>query len=77
MQENGFLRLSDVLKLFPVSRATWWRGINSGKYPKGVKLGERVTAWRVSDIRELIERTQAPVTANREKLLDQTGDRQG
>jgi len=28
---------------------------NSGRYPKPVKLGPRTTAWRVSDIRALIE----------------------
>jgi predicted DNA-binding transcriptional regulator AlpA len=29
-------------------------GVKSGKYPKLVKLSERITAWRVKDIRELI-----------------------
>ena len=27
-----------------------------GRYPASVKLGPKITAWRVSDIRELIER---------------------
>ena len=29
-----------------------WR--KSGRYPKPVKLGSRITAWRVEDIRALI-----------------------
>ena len=40
--------------LIPVSHATWWRGIKEGRFPKPVKLGARVTAWRVEDIRALI-----------------------
>lgn len=55
-QETGFLRLPEVLKLYPVSKSTWWAGVRSGKYPKAVKIGERCAAWRVEDIRALIER---------------------
>jgi len=50
-----FLRLKDVLKIYPVSKTTWWSGVKSGKYPQAVKLSERTTAWRASDIQALIE----------------------
>jgi prophage regulatory protein len=30
--------------------------VKSGRYPQGVKLSPRVTAWRASDIRALIDR---------------------
>jgi predicted DNA-binding transcriptional regulator AlpA len=49
------MRLPEVLYVFPVSRSTWWAGINAGRFPKGVKLGPRITAWKVEDIRKLIE----------------------
>jgi prophage regulatory protein len=58
LPKQGFVRLPTVLSVFPVSPASWWNGIKAGKYPKGVKLGERTTAWRVEDIRNLIERMQ-------------------
>lgn len=51
-----FLRLPQVLELFPVSRATWWRGVKEGKFPQPVKLTERTTAWRMEDIEELLSR---------------------
>ncbi len=54
--ETGFIRLPQVLQLIPVSRASWWAGVKAGKYPPGVKIGARTTAWRVADIRDLIER---------------------
>jgi len=47
---GGFLRLPGVLQRIPVSRSTWWMGIRSGKYPKPVKLSQRTSAWRESDI---------------------------
>lgn len=38
----------------PVSRASWWAGVKSGKYPQPIKLGSRTTCWRESDIIALI-----------------------
>ena len=54
--ERRFLRLPQVLEIFPVSKSTWWQGIRSGKYPKPVKLSERTSAWRESDIDALCDR---------------------
>jgi prophage regulatory protein len=56
--ETGFLRLQSILAPngpIPVSKSTWWSGVKSGRFPKPVKLGPRTTAWRVEDIRTLIE----------------------
>lgn len=43
---------------FPVSKSTWWAGVKDGRYPKPVKLGPKITAWRVEDIKELIASKQ-------------------
>lgn len=51
---SGFLRLPDVLKLYPVSKSTWWAGVKEGRYPQPVKLGPKMTAWRSEDIYTLI-----------------------
>jgi prophage regulatory protein len=55
LPETGFIRLSTVLTLIPVGKTTWWAGVKSGRFPKPIKLGKRITAWRVDDIRSLIE----------------------
>jgi prophage regulatory protein len=55
LPNTGFIRLPAVLKVYPVSKSTWWSGVRSGKYPAGVKLSERVTAWKAEDIRALIQ----------------------
>lgn len=54
LPETGFIRLPEVLKVFPVSKSTWWAGVKDGRYPKPVKLGPKISAWRVSDIQSLI-----------------------
>lgn len=66
LPEIGYLRLPQIignskasppiLALIPVSKSTWWAGVKSRRYPQPVRtLGERITAWRVEDIRNLIE----------------------
>lgn len=55
--DTGFVRLELILAPkgpIPVSKSTWWTGVKSGRFPKSVKLGPRITAWRVEDIRKLI-----------------------
>lgn len=54
LNADGLLRLPEVLAVFPVSPSTWWAGVSSGRFPAGVKLGARCTAWRAADIRELL-----------------------
>ena len=59
LPQTGFVRLSSILAPhgpIPVGRSTWWKGVQTGRFPKPVKLGPRTTAWKVEDIRDLIER---------------------
>lgn len=66
LPETGFVRLSTIIgdpkadppipPIIPVSKSTWWAGVKSGRYPQPVKkLGPKITVWKVSDIRALIE----------------------
>lgn len=58
LAKTGLLRLASILAPrgpIPVSKSTWWAGVKSGRYPKPLKLGPRITAWRVEDIRVLIQ----------------------
>ena len=54
--QTGFIRLPEILAVFPVSKSTWWAGVRSGRFPKSVKLGPRITAWRAEDIQLLIDK---------------------
>ena len=57
--ETEFLRINQVLELIPVGRASWWAGVKDGRYPQGVKISPRCTAWRAEDIRALIDEINA------------------
>jgi acyl dehydratase len=64
LPEAGYVRLSQILgnpkanppipPIIPVSRSTFWLGVKSGRFPKPVKLGPRITAWHVEDIRKFL-----------------------
>ena len=59
LPREGFVRLKSILAPIgpiPVGKSTWWAGVKDGRYPTPVKLGPRITAWRVEDIRDLIMR---------------------
>lgn len=58
MSENsiGFYRLGDVLKIYPVSRAEWYAGMKTGKYPESVKIGKRNVGWKKTEIHNLVEK---------------------
>lgn len=52
----GFLRLPQIIaEYIPVSKATFWRRVQDGTYPRPVKLSANCSAWRRSDIEELIK----------------------
>lgn len=55
LPKTGFIRLSVILRIIPVCKSTWWAGVKTGRFPKPVKLGKRITAWKVEDIKALIE----------------------
>ncbi len=54
-------RLDEVLKIFPVSRSTWYEGIKRGTYPAPIQLSPRRVGWEEPAIIELQQRlsTQA------------------
>jgi len=49
------LRLKEVLEIIPISKSSWWDGVRTGKYPAPVKLGPRLTCWRLQAVLELAE----------------------
>lgn len=71
LPQTGYLRLTQIVgdkkagipAVIPVSKSTWWLGVKTGRYPQPVKLSERCTAWRVSDILALIEKASGEVGA--------------
>jgi len=61
---TGFLRLHQIIgnakanplipPLIPIGKSTWWEGVQSGRFPKPIKLGPRITLWKTEEIQRLI-----------------------
>ncbi len=56
----GFLRQPEVLRLIPFSKSTLWRHVQARRFPQPVHLSQRVTAWRVEEVRQWIENKATP-----------------
>jgi prophage regulatory protein len=61
----GFLRLEQILRLYPISKSSWWDGVKTGRFPQPIKLGPRTTAWKASEVMELI--SSATATQNKQQ----------
>ena len=68
LPSTGYVRLHQILgnpqslgipPLIPICRSSWYQKVRAGVYPVGVLLGPRTRAWRVEDIRALIDNTNA------------------
>lgn len=59
LPETGFLRLRQVLQFIPIGPTRWYQGVKSGEFPAPIALAPRVKAYRVADIRALIDRLNA------------------
>jgi predicted DNA-binding transcriptional regulator AlpA len=59
---TGYMRQAQLIPaIIPFSTATLWRKVRSGDFPPPIKLSERITAWRVEDIRAWMESRHATV----------------
>ncbi len=45
--------------LLPFSAATLWRKVRAGQFPAPTKLGERITCWKVGDVRRWLAAQEA------------------
>ena len=69
LPEAGFVKLPLIIgnpntkpptpALIPIGRTTFLNRVKSGEYPQPIKLGSRSVAWRIEDIRTLIEKIGA------------------
>lgn len=68
LPDSAFIRESQLVQSpkrpdrpapLPFSAPTLWRKVKAGTFPKPTKLSERVTAWKVADVRAWITAQQA------------------
>ena len=56
---NRVLRLPDVIQRVGIKRASIYRMMSEGAFPKPVQLGPRAVGWRASDIERWISQRPA------------------
>lgn len=55
---SKLLRLRQVLERIPISKTAWYDGIRDGKYPAGLRIAKRTTAWPERVIDDLIAKLE-------------------
>ena len=59
---DSILRTKDVLDVVGFARSTLWRRVNSGDFPRPVKLGgagSRAVGWRRGDVERWLAERQS------------------
>lgn len=51
---TGYVRLPQVLAVYPVSKSKLYDDIKRGKFPAPVKLSERISAWKVETLQDFL-----------------------
>lgn len=51
---NKILRLKDVLETTGLSRATMYKMMSDGAFPKSISLGERSVGWLEGEVQDWI-----------------------
>lgn len=60
LPETGYVRQAQLIpSIIPFSSATLWRKVKTKEFPAPVKLSERVTAWKVEDVRAWMQEREA------------------
>ena len=59
--EKRALKLKEVLGLVSLSRATVYRMMSRGEFPRPVRIGVRATGWRSDEVEEWL--ASRPYTA--------------
>jgi len=51
---DRYLRVIEVSEMLSIGISTIWAWSKKGDFPSGIKLSDRVTVWRLSEIEEWV-----------------------
>lgn len=58
MEQMKVLRPTEVVKLLSISKSALYRWIESGDFPKPIKLGRRASGWTIHQIEDWLKSKQ-------------------
>jgi len=53
-----FCRATDDARMLSIGRSTFWLWARQGELPLGIKLGNRVTVWKVDEIMAFVDQAR-------------------
>jgi prophage regulatory protein len=56
MIDERILRIPQVIELTGLKKTSLYLMIKSGKFPRPVRIGKRAVGWKLSDLKEWLER---------------------
>lgn len=67
--EDRLLRIDEICgdprkgipRMVPVDRESWRLGVLNGRYPQPIRIGQRFTVWKLSDIEKLLDQISQEV----------------
>jgi len=65
IQGKQFVRLSKVVNLTDLSRATIWRRIRNSGFPAPIKLSSNCARWELGEVLAWLEQKKAETEATR------------
>lgn len=62
LPDDAILRVHATARICGCGPATIWRGARTGTFPKAVKLSQKITGWRVGELRKYLADPQGWAT---------------
>ena len=59
------VRMSRLVEMIGLSRATIWKMLSQDKFPSPIRLGSKSVGWRVKDIEDWLQNREELVTHRR------------
>ncbi|MCX7099627.1 MAG: AlpA family phage regulatory protein [Methylococcales bacterium] len=59
LQAGANLRVSTLAPRLGISKSTIWRLVREGKFPKPIKLSDKVTVWKADAVLAWLESKEA------------------
>lgn len=57
--DDRLVRIKEINERFCIPISTIWDWVKKGNFPKPIKLGERFTVWKESDLNEWLDSKQS------------------
>lgn len=49
------LRAKDAARFIGIATSTFWRWVQEGRLPQGIRLSPRCTVWRIQDLEKFLD----------------------